>query len=161
MTPATRFPELEVAGPPLELGRQVGEAARDRVRAFCDFARERAPLAAGTTRERALQVAADSIAHVARYQPAMLEEIEGIAQGAGVSVQDVLLLQVRNQLQPDLTGGCTSFALAATDSAGRGSIVAQNWDNDPDLDPFTVVLTRRPTGKPALMTLGRAGLIAT
>ena len=36
----------------------------------------------------------------------------------------------------------------------------KNWDNDPDLQPFTIVLTRRPQAKPALMTITQAGLIA-
>jgi isopenicillin-N N-acyltransferase-like protein len=39
-------------------------------------------------------------------------------------------------------------------------IVAQNWDADPALDPFTIVLTRRPEGKPAFTTITQAGLIA-
>jgi isopenicillin-N N-acyltransferase-like protein len=63
-----------------------------------------------------------------------------------------MLLQVRNQLQPENDAACTSLA--------TGGIVAQNWDNDPALDPLTIVLTRRPTGKPALMTVTQAGLIA-
>ena len=71
-----------------------------------------------------------------------------------------MLLQVRNQLQPEGDAGCTSFALEPRASAEGGAVVGQNWDNDPALDPFTVVLTRRPVGKPALMTITQAGLIA-
>ena len=44
--------------------------------------------------------------------------------------------------------------------AGPSAIVGQNWDNDPVLNDFTVVLTRRPAGKPALMNITQAGLIA-
>jgi isopenicillin-N N-acyltransferase-like protein len=77
-----------------------------------------------------------------------------------VSLEDVMLLQVRNQLQPDKEAGCTSLAVAGAGSRHKGTIVAQNWDNDPELDPFTVVLTRRPTGKPATMNVTQAGLIA-
>jgi isopenicillin-N N-acyltransferase-like protein len=66
-----------------------------------------------------------------------------------------MLLQVRNQLQPTADAACTSFA-----AAHSSSIVAQNWDNDPALDPFTLVITRRPTDKPALMNITQAGLIA-
>ena len=69
-----------------------------------------------------------------------------------------MLLQVRNQLQPDAEVACTALSFAAVPS--RGAIVAQNWDNDPELDEFTVVLTRRPAGKPALTTCTQAGLIA-
>jgi isopenicillin-N N-acyltransferase-like protein len=63
-------------------------------------------------------------------------------------------------LQPAADAGCTSLAVAADGRRRVGGVVAQNWDNDPDLQPFTVVLTRRPAGKPALMTITQAGLIA-
>jgi isopenicillin-N N-acyltransferase-like protein len=90
----------------------------------------------------------------------MVAELRGIAEASRVSLADIMLLQVRNQLQPDADAGCTSLALAAGSRQRLGGLVAQNWDNDPDLQPFTVVLTRRPQGKPALMTITQAGLIA-
>jgi isopenicillin-N N-acyltransferase-like protein len=68
-----------------------------------------------------------------------------------------MLLQVRNQLQAE-DAGCTSLSAEGLRAGGR--MVAQNWDNDPALDEFTVVLTRRPAGKPALMTVTQAGLVA-
>ena len=45
-------------------------------------------------------------------------------------------------------------------SATGSGIVAQNWDNDPATDGFSVVLTRRPAGKPAFMTFTRPGEVA-
>ncbi|OYW16717.1 MAG: peptidase C45, partial [Planctomycetales bacterium 12-60-4] len=101
---------------------------------------------------------AASIAYAESYSPDMVEELRGIAEGARVSLVDVMLLQVRNQLKPDAAGGCTSFSLGKSARAGR--IVAQNWDNDPELDRFTIVLTRRPAGKPAFTTVTQAGLIS-
>jgi isopenicillin-N N-acyltransferase-like protein len=67
-----------------------------------------------------------------------------------------MLLQVRNQLLPQPDSGCTSLAYA---SLSAGGVVAQNWDNDPALDAFTIVLTRRPAGRPASMSVTQAGLI--
>ena len=34
----TRYRELEVAGLPRALGRQIGEAAREEIRGFCEVA---------------------------------------------------------------------------------------------------------------------------
>jgi isopenicillin-N N-acyltransferase-like protein len=90
----------------------------------------------------------------------MVAELHGIAEAAGVTFDDVMLLQVRNQLQPDRDAGCTSLAWTASWPRATGNMVAQNWDNDPQLDSVTIVLTRRPSGKPALMTITQAGLIA-
>ena len=87
----------------------------------------------------------------------MLDELSATADAAHISLVDLMLLQVRNQFTNRADAGCTALSvLRSTD----GAIVAQNWDNDPELDQFTIVLTRRPSGKPALTTVTQAGLIA-
>ncbi len=150
-----RYRELTVSGTPIEIGQQIGEEAREEVRGFAQIALERVNKTVAISREQALDVARQSAAFVESYAPHMLEELRGLSASSGVSFDDLMLLQVRNQLQPTIDAGCTSFA-----SANTSPIVAQNWDNDPALDPFTLVITRRPTGKPALMNITQAGLIA-
>ena len=112
------------------------------------------------SRDAALRLAAASIEPVRGYAPHMLDELEGMADGSGLSLEKIMLLQIRNQFQADTEAGCTAFALSAAATTEGTSVVAQNWDNDPAWDPFTVVLTRRPDGKPASMTVTQAGLIA-
>jgi isopenicillin-N N-acyltransferase-like protein len=158
MTAKLRYPEIVVSGAPRELGRQLGEAARDLIRGFCEVALQRVNRTIRVSRESAMRIANESIGWAEKYDADMVEELRGTAEGAGVSLADLMLLQVRNQLKPDAAGGCTSFSLASV--SGLGRVVAQNWDNDPFLDPFTIVLTRRPLGKPALTTVTQAGLIA-
>ena len=38
---STRYRQIEVSGPPRELGRQIGEAAREEIRGFAAIALER------------------------------------------------------------------------------------------------------------------------
>ena len=159
MTTPTRYPQIEVSGSPFALGCQLGEAAREEVRGFAAIALERVNKTIRVSREKAIALANASLPLAEEYSPAMLEELRGIAHSSGVALEELLLLQVRNQLQPEKEAGCTSFALAPQTPA-PGAVVGQNWDNDPALDPFTVVLVRRPEGKPALMTITQAGLIA-
>jgi isopenicillin-N N-acyltransferase-like protein len=161
--PISRYRAIEVSGPPRELGRQMGEAAREEIRGFSAIALERVNKTMRVSREKALAVAQASIPYAADYSPEMMDELAGMAEASGVPVVELMLVQVRNQLRDE--GGCTSFALAAGECVGEGGrplggLVAQNWDNDPALDEFTVVLTRRPTGKPATMNVTQAGLIA-
>lgn len=158
VTKSTRYCEIDVAGPPRELGRQTGEAAGEEIRGFCAIALERVNKTTRVSRETALSVARESLPFAERYNPQWVEELRGMAEAARVSLDDLMLLQVRNQLQPDGDAGCTSLSLASPLRSGR--IVAQNWDNDPVLDQFTVVLTRRPAGQPAFTTVTQAGLIA-
>jgi len=158
MTTLLRYPEITVSGSPRELGRQLGEAAGEWIREFCAVALDRVNVTIAVSRKSAYEIAAASIAYAESYAPDMVEELRGTAEGARVTLEDLMLLQVRNQLKPDAAGGCTSFSLAQSAHAGR--IVAQNWDNDPEIDRFTIVLTRRPFGKPAFTTVTQAGLIA-
>lgn len=154
-----RYREIAVSGPPREMGRQIGEAARDAIRGFAEIALERVNKAVRVSRQRAMSVAARSTEFARRYSPEMVEELHGMAESSHVPLDDLMLLQVRNQLRADADAGCTSLSLASPAAAVRGAIVAQNWDNDPALDPFTIVLTRKPSGKPALVNLTQAGLI--
>ena len=160
MSHATRYREIEVSGSYFEMGRQLGEAARDEIRGFNAIAMERVNKTVAIPREKALQVAAACMPLVEGYCADMLEELRGMAQSSGVSVEELMLLQIRNQLQPDADAGCTSFATTPQATVHNTACVGQNWDNDPAVDPFNIVLTRRPTGKPALMKITQAGLIA-
>ena len=155
----SRYREIEVYGTPRELGRQLGEAAREEVRGFAHIAVERVSKTVSISREQALATASACIPYVADYAPELLAELRGMAESSGVSLDELMLLQVRNQLRNRKDakrsgeGGCTALATR------RPALVAQNWDNDPALDPYTVVLTRRPLIGPATLTVGQAGLI--
>lgn len=153
--PHSRYPEFTAAGAPRELGRSIGEQLGEQIRAFCDVALQQVNRTMRVSRESAYRVVRNAIPLAEQYAPNMVEELRGTAEAARVSLDDIMLLQVRNQLQAD-DAGCTSISVRGA----QRSIVAQNWDNDPVLDPFTVVLTRHPLGKPALTTVTQAGLIA-
>ena len=155
---AKRYREIEVAGSPRAMGEQIGEAARDEIQGFCAIALERVRKTTPVSHEHAFHVARSSGEHARAYSPDVMAEVEGMAAAAAVTVDEIMLLQVRNQFQVEREAGCTALSVPA--AANRGPIVAQNWDNDPALDPFTVVLTRRPHAAPALMTCTQAGLVS-
>ncbi|HIF33602.1 MAG: C45 family peptidase [Pirellulaceae bacterium] len=160
MNSPNRYREINVTGPPHELGRQIGEAASEEIRGFVDIALTQINRTTSVSRSQASRIANQSIDYVADYSPHLLDELRGISDGAGVSLEDVMLLQIRNQFAAELDSGCTSFSVGAKANRTGRMLVGQNWDNDPGLDAYTVVLTRHPEGKPSLMTVTQAGLIA-
>ena len=160
MTVPTRYKQVEVSGAPFEMGEQIGEALREEIRGFSAIAIERLNLTVAVSRAAALDIAARCIEFVEDYSPPMLEELLGMSRSSGVSLAELMMLQVRNQLRADADAACTSFSIAPSAGADRRALVGQNWDNDPALDPFTVVLTRRPEGEPTHMTITQAGLIS-
>ena len=155
-----RYREISVHGPPRELGRQIGEAAREELRAFCKIALERVNKTAVVSRTEADDLAASCLQDAEAYNPDLVEELRGMAEAAGLTLDDLMLLQIRNQLTAETEAGCTSLSLAADKTVVGHGLVAQNWDNDPTLDDFTIVLTRHPEGQPSLTTVTQAGLIA-
>ncbi|WP_010584026.1 C45 family autoproteolytic acyltransferase/hydolase [Schlesneria paludicola] len=153
-----RYPEFHVAGSPREMGQQFGEAARELIREFVSTALERVRLTMRVSQRQVDDTVSESWEFAKNYSPDSCEELQGMALAAGLDVRELMMLQIRNQLQNEPEAGCSSISLNAI--GGQGPLLAQNWDNDPGLDPFTVVLTRRPTGKPALINITQAGLIA-
>ena len=153
----TRYREIIVQGSCREMGRQLGKAAREEIRGFVNAAFDCVNKTVAISRDRANRIAHDCIPFVEEYCPDLLDELRGVSETSGVSMDELMLLQVRNQFTPDADAGCTSLAMQSADR--RQSVVAQNWDNDPALDPFTIVLTRRPTNAPAHITVTQAGLI--
>lgn len=158
MSDETRYREIEISGTPHEMGRQLGEAAREEVRAFCAIALERLNKTVQVSYEKAKTFSENCIPLAESYSQDSMDELRGVAEAVDLPLWELMLLQIRNQFTADSDAGCTALSLPA--NSERGMIVAQNWDSDPALDPFTVVLTRRPIGKPAIMNVTQAGLIA-
>lgn len=155
--PSSRYREIQASGPPLQIGQQIGEQLREEIRGFCACAFERTVNTIRVSRDQCDLIVEQSTRHAKDYRPDLIEELQGTAEAAGVAFKELMFLQIRNQLIGSDSGGCTSFSVPI----GSGqTIVGQNWDNDPELDRFTVVLTRRPQGKPAYMSCTQAGLIA-
>jgi len=156
----TRYREIEVRGTPRQLGQQIGEAAKSEIQGFCEVALQRVNKTIAISHDKAMAIARQCTSLAQSYSSDMVEELDGMAEASGVSLDQLMLLQVRNQFTAEPESGCTSFSIAASQTASSSALIGQNWDNDPELDPFNVVLKRYPHGKPANMTITQAGLIA-
>jgi isopenicillin-N N-acyltransferase-like protein len=157
-----------VEGGPRERGRQYGEAARERVRrsvaAYEDAFAHWAGWDRGKVRTEAERFRAPIAAHGEKY----LEEIAGIAEGAGVAEVDVLAINVRTEIlfaasardaaaRPPLE--CSSFA-ALPRRSGGATLIGQTWDWLVHAFDTTVVLEARQDDGPDYVTVVEAGLLA-
>lgn len=92
------------------------------------------------------------------HWPAYLDEIRGIAAGAGVDEADILAINVRTEITFGLcTDGCT--ALSWLTPSGGASWLAQNWDWMTAQKENLVVLTVEAEGKPSIKMVTEAGLM--
>ncbi len=88
----------------------------------------------------------------ARDYPAMRQCLAGIAEGAGVGLNAIYLL---NALEPVLSslggctaclGACSAVAVRGRRAAGGAAIIARNFDYLPLVQPFYLVRESRPQG---------------
>ena len=108
---------------------------------------------------------------IAAFRPAYLEEITGIAEGAGLDPGDVLAINVRTEVmfaakarqaaaQRHAPDGCTSFAVVPGPGIGGSTLIGQNWDWLPHTSETVVVLEARQDEGPDFVTVVEAGLLA-
>jgi isopenicillin-N N-acyltransferase-like protein len=162
------YPRIEVEGGAAERGRQYGEAARERVQRSVEAYGEVFAHYAGWDWERVRAEAAAYRAPVEAYEPRYLEEMDGLAAGAGVDPIDVLAINVRTEIMfaataRDLSRApaeCTSFAAVPSRTADGELLVGQNWDWLPHAADTTVVVEARQDDGPDFVTVVEAGLLA-
>ncbi|OFV84605.1 MAG: hypothetical protein A2W26_09605 [Acidobacteria bacterium RBG_16_64_8] len=168
-----RYPRIRTGGDALERGRQYGETARDRisrtVHLYSDvFARD-AELDWETARELALQFI-DPIRAVSRVY---VDELQGIADGAGLTLGDIAAINVRSELKIGAMArrareqgekgppeGCTTLGVTPSASLSSHTLLAQNWDWYEECADTVVVLEVEQEDGPNYVTVVEAGLLA-
>jgi len=163
---------LTVEGTPYEMGYQHGSALANDVRALAE---ERYRLsvedaqAAGLqpSRKECLDLAAAHLRIQIKCAPSVHAEFQGIADGAGISSEELLIgngytdyRDVLCQSRGKHVCECTSFLAKASASADGHSYLGQTWDMHASAEPFVVLLRRKPKDRPQSITLTTAGCLS-
>lgn len=171
MTQITQFPFVSVSGTPEARGRSYGQQAASRVR-------KSAAMYGQTLVELGYDAMArtELIAHFAReiedFAPHYLEEMRGIAAGADVPFEDIVMVNARTEvvakaraekkkaaeLEPG--DGCTGALILPTRSANGNLIHGQNWDWRAECAETAIVLRVRNDNGPDILTFVEAGGLA-
>lgn len=163
------FPLVEVSGSPYERGLSHGRQVAERVRgSVAIYARSLNKLGFPAARLRALLESFTR--EVESFEPAYIEEMRGIALGAGVSFEDVLMINARTEIMAQAVrmqeagesegDECTSVGILASRSATGGYIQGQNWDNRVDCADTVIMLRVLRDDGPDLLTFVEAGGLA-
>lgn len=163
------FPHIRIGGTAHERGRQYGEQAAQRVhRSIAAYAVVFAHYAQWDW-ARVRQEARRFLPPIEDFGPAYVEEMRGIADGAGVAFDDIVAINVRTEVMYAAkarnaaailprTLECTAFAAVPAD--GRAVLVGQNWDWKTHAFDTAVVLECDPDDGPRYVTAVEAGLLA-
>ncbi len=149
---------LVLQGSSFEIGLEHGVRGRKEVHrgleTYEELFKGYASLSWKGAREKALL----HLDAITLYYPEYIEEMEGIARGAGVEFEDILTLNARSEIaltnSPD---GCTSFAITAPRS--RTTWLAQNWDWKGEQSDSLLFLEIRQQNKPDIQMITEGGII--
>ena len=132
---------LCLEGAPFELGRAHGAALRQQIRGFLDDGLAR--LNRVMPRPTSLTALKPEIAayrrEISSATPSLAEEIEGLAEGAGISPDEAMLLQMRREVMGYsrfTAGDCTTLCRRGE----GGPVLAQTIDLNGDLEDQIVIL---------------------
>jgi isopenicillin-N N-acyltransferase like protein len=157
------LPVISVKGKPGEVGYQYGEECREMIQKNVHLYFRLFKHYAQLDRSQAISLARRFIPVVQAFDPAILEEIKGIAEGARFEFEEILALNARTELMyPEslATGGeCTSMVALSEATAQGEVLIGQNWDWKPHLIESTVLLEIEQEGRPNVVTLTEAGIV--
>ena len=85
------FPHIQAAGTYRELGRAVGEGAREQIAAAIAFYEEQFPSMAGLSFAEAERQALEYLPFARRYLPQYVEELAGMGEGSGQPFEKLLV----------------------------------------------------------------------
>jgi isopenicillin-N N-acyltransferase like protein len=162
-------PMISVSGTPAECGAGYGAAAADRIGANLALYRRRFAEQAGLDEAAVRRAGAEFRDVTATLLPRIAAMLDGVAEGAGVPVEELYALNARTELlygasvprnRPATPEGCTAVGVLGTHTANGHLLLAQNWDWHPDQRDAMVLLATRDERGLAVLTLAEAGMLA-
>ena len=165
---AATFPFYRFTGTHRQIGQQFGEATGDRIRLHRDLALARLQSRSRIAPDDALAAAMRYRPYVQEHARFLDEEIQGVAVGAGISLAEAYLLQLRAELAkpPDTrpageTGDeCTTFAVLAGETANGVPLAGQNADLPAFYGEISIVMEVVPDDMPSVLMLTPAGQVS-
>jgi len=159
-----QLPMICVKGSHREIGRQIGEACRPQVLHSLNNARELVAEAFGTlqlTWEGSLNQARKYIPFAQERYPQYVEELTGIAEGANVPVDDLVVLNGMEAVTTDALHlqKCTSMAVNQERSANGHVLLAHNEDWLPEDEPDVYIIHVSPDDEPPFLAMTYGGLL--
>ena len=149
---------VEVSGTYFEMGFQYGSACpeiREMIRIMSQLLE--------TDLEKLKTLSANYLPAIQGYNQDLMDEIRGIAEGAKVAIEEIVLLNAWYELSifnaATAVAGCTSFAAKGESTADGKLIIGQNWDVGPALEDMLVLLKMRPDDGANILALTSAGAL--
>lgn len=148
------FPVVEVSGSAFEMGRQHGRQAAALIGRYLEWIDKLTGKPRSVLRQNAMRF----LPEIKKLSPRYIEEVMGLAEGAGITLSDAMLCQTRAEAAHMWEGGCTAFAITRSGTADGKPIAGQNQDLESEYADVAIVLKVRPNdGRPRAVMFTFAG----
>jgi len=153
---------VEAAGTPYEIGYAHGAAAKEKIlRGIANYTHQFRTWSSLSWEEAKIR-SRQFVSVVEAADPDLIEEVRGVADGAGLEFDDIMTLNVRSEVLYSLStigDACTSFAVTPEYSENAHTFLGQNWDWREDQMENLIILKIRQENKPNIFMVTEAGII--
>lgn len=147
--------EISVEGKPFHVGKVYGEHAKGLILKNIETYKTIFLHKYGLGWEKLVERAYDGVEEVLSFNSDAIEFMKGIAEGADVPFNDILVLNYRYEIIFSERSSCTSIGF----SNGENTFIAQNWDLYAGIESNVVNLRYRVSGGPKVFTQVEAGAL--
>lgn len=161
------LPVLRVRGSHREVGQQIGESCAAAIRAVVEFGPGSVPRDGRTMAEQ-LALAAEYREFTAQRLPYLVDELDGVAEAAGVDPVHVFAASIEEIWSSDdgpaaAAGGsafgtergrCSDLVAGPPATEGGALLVAHNNDLDAKVEPGLGAIDWNVDGEPRMFTIG-------
>ncbi|EJD00494.1 acyl-CoA:6-aminopenicillanic-acid-acyltransferase [Fomitiporia mediterranea MF3/22] len=163
MVATPSIPRIDLSGSSYEIGLQHGRLLRSQIQSQLTVYHSIFKALSGLSWPKVLEFAEAFQPTIQRLAPELYSEMEGIAQGAGVPLIEIVALNSRSEIAlGTLDDGCTSLAWTLEDSQRNGSrrqILAQNWDWTEDVGKNLAKASITQPGVPKIWMVIEPGIV--
>lgn len=165
---------LRLEGSPYERGVTHGRELKEEIREFASSV-----TAVHQANNSHLKVDADSLhafclrnlGFLEKFSPELVQEMRGIAQGADLRFEDVLLLNsfleledlrapgLGGKIMPDHLWGCTTFNIPQESTADKKPYIGQTFDMEKYYEKYLTLLHIISADGPDLLAVSMAGIL--
>lgn len=146
------------ADTPYACGVQYGQQAKEKIRAGVEVYRRYFAKTSDKSWDKIQQYAMAYLPDIKQMMPEVLEEAYGIADGAGVSIEDLMVLNCRYEITKfPKTPECTTAAILPEATASHTTYLVKNWDYKQAVIPNIVILHIEQADGTRILGLTEAG----
>ncbi|KAE8420055.1 putative acyl-CoA:6-aminopenicillanic-acid-acyltransferase [Aspergillus pseudocaelatus] len=150
-------PKLVLKGTPREIGLKHGRRLQNQIKDQLEIYREMFDYTSKMQWPAVRMLAEEFRSTLEQSMPDIYVEMQGIAEGAGVDLLDIVALNCRSEISlGKFSDGCTTLSWKKSDHV---RVLSQNWDWTTSVGKNMAMVRIERHGKPVIHMVTEAGLV--